>query len=146
MTRRVHAYAVTELDDHSGQWERVGEDGISSDGCALCRLRLCGRLAVASRAVLSTHRPKQRSDRCRPCLMRETIYLQAGPTANFLGSHFFCTQFAYFPENDPDDVPVDLDVVFRNAQTQNARTHARSHRMRRLRLSTAYSTRSSHRL
>lgn len=77
--------------------------------------------------------------------MRETIYLQAGPTANFLGAHFFCTQFTYYPENADDDAPVDPDVAFRNARTQNARIPSPLPiRTRTLRLSTAYSTRSGH--
>ncbi|EJD53865.1 hypothetical protein AURDEDRAFT_148678 [Auricularia subglabra TFB-10046 SS5] len=53
--------------------------------------------------------------------MRETIYLQAGATANFLHAHFFCTQFACYPEREDDDAPVEPDVCFRNARSQNAR-------------------------
>ena len=46
-------------------------------------------------------------------LMRETIYLQAGPVANFIGSHFFSTQFAYYPE-DADDDPTSEEGLAEN--------------------------------
>ena len=45
--------------------------------------------------------------------MKEIIYIQAGPLANHIGTHFWNTQQCYFSYDDGDEVLVDHDVSFR---------------------------------
>ncbi|KAG2135404.1 Misato segment II tubulin-like domain-containing protein [Suillus bovinus] len=53
--------------------------------------------------------------------MREIIYIQAGPFANYAGTHFWNTQESYFTYDDDDEPIVNHDLSFeegRNPQNQ----------------------------
>ncbi|KAH7100681.1 hypothetical protein BKA62DRAFT_242755 [Auriculariales sp. MPI-PUGE-AT-0066] len=52
-------------------------------------------------------------------IMRETIYLQAGPVSNLIGAHFFATQFSYYPLDESDESAIDLETCFRAVGTSN---------------------------
>ncbi|KAF5368284.1 hypothetical protein D9757_010517 [Collybiopsis confluens] len=49
--------------------------------------------------------------------MREILYVQAGNSANYIGTHFWNTQESYFTYSDDEDPIVDHDVSFREGQT-----------------------------
>lgn len=49
--------------------------------------------------------------------MKELIYIQAGQFANFIGTHFWNTQEAYFTYGDDEQSEVDHDVSFREGST-----------------------------
>ncbi|KAI0759132.1 tubulin nucleotide-binding domain-like protein [Fomes fomentarius] len=49
--------------------------------------------------------------------MKEILYIQAGPLANFVGTHFWNTQESYFTYDDHDDPFVFHDRSFREGMT-----------------------------
>ena len=57
--------------------------------------------------------------------MREIIYLQAGPLANHVGTHFWNTQQAYFDykckEEEDESPSVDHDISFREGVSTQVR-------------------------
>lgn len=55
--------------------------------------------------------------------MKEILYIQAGPFANFVGTHFWNTQESYFTYEDGQDPAVFHDRSFReglNNKVKNA--------------------------
>ncbi|KAI0742723.1 tubulin nucleotide-binding domain-like protein [Daedaleopsis nitida] len=49
--------------------------------------------------------------------MKEILYIQAGPFANYIGTHFWNTQESYFTYGEGDDPIVDHDRSFREGLT-----------------------------
>ncbi|PCH42910.1 tubulin nucleotide-binding domain-like protein [Wolfiporia cocos MD-104 SS10] len=45
--------------------------------------------------------------------MKEIIYIQAGPFANYIGTHFWNTQESYFTYDDNEEADINHDVSFR---------------------------------
>ncbi|EEB88883.1 hypothetical protein MPER_13092 [Moniliophthora perniciosa FA553] len=45
--------------------------------------------------------------------MREILYIQAGPLANFAGTHFWNTQEQYLAHSGSESLPIEHDVSFR---------------------------------
>lgn len=46
--------------------------------------------------------------------MKEILYIQAGPLANYIGTHYWNTQAAYFTYEEADEAhEVEHDVSFR---------------------------------
>ena len=45
--------------------------------------------------------------------MKEIIYIQAGPLANHIGTHFWNTQQCYFTYSEGEEVLVDHDISYR---------------------------------
>jgi len=99
--------------------------------CLICFLDIFDQLGT----VIGRHAERSQEEkdehgilRIRVCLlrlsqpdMRETIYIQAGPISNLVGAHFFATQFSYYPLDDSEESPVDLETCLRNVDTQNVR-------------------------
>lgn len=46
--------------------------------------------------------------------MKEILYIQAGNTANYIGTHFWNTQESYLASEDPENSRVDATISFRN--------------------------------
>ena len=54
--------------------------------------------------------------------MKEILYIQAGPFANFVGTHFWNAQESYFTYDEGDDPFVFHDRSFREGLTSKVTT------------------------
>lgn len=50
--------------------------------------------------------------------MREILYIQAGPWANYTGTHLWNTQECYFTYDETEEPLTDNDVSFREGVSQ----------------------------
>jgi hypothetical protein len=51
--------------------------------------------------------------------MKETLYIQAGTLANYIGTHFWNAQECYFTYGDDEEPFVDHDISFREGLAEN---------------------------